>query len=356
MAEKPASERTEKPTPRRMSKARSRGHTPHSEELASFFSIAVLVAMLAYMGDGLMRWFFEQTRDGLSCDTSVFANNGAFIHYVNTKIVEMTVAILPTLAALCVGGIIAGILVSGVNLAPGAIQFKLDAVNPMTGFASLFDMRSLVRLGACVLKLLFVGLIAWYYLHDKFEALARLRWTWSIEMLAAMGQVLYGLMIRICLALLVISIGDVAFQKWKYIKDLMMTKQEVKEEQRQAEGPPEIKSRIRKIQYQTALRRMMREVPKASVVLVNPTHVAVAIRYDAKTMEAPILAAKGVDYLAEKIREIARAYGVPILRRPELARTIYATVKVDSPIPEALYVAVAEVLALIHRLRQRRPA
>ena len=163
-----------------------------------------------------------------------------------------------------------------------------------------------------------------------------------------------GLMIRVCLALLVIGIGDVLFQKWKYTKDLKMTKQEVKEERKQTEGAPEVKSRIRRIQIEMAMKRMLQEVPKANVVLVNPTHVAVALRYEAKTMEAPVLVAKGADHLSEKIREIARAYGVPILRRPELARTIYATVEPGSTIPETLYVAVAEVLAMIYRLRQKK--
>ena len=142
-----------------------------------------------------------------------------------------------------------------------------------------------------------------------------------------------------------------------------MTKQEVKEERRQTEGAPEVKSRIRRIQLQMAMKRMLAEVPKASVVLTNPTHVAVALRWDPKGQktryrttvpEAPVLVAKGADHLAEKIREIARAYGVPIVRKPELARTIYSTVELDSPIPGTLYVAVAEVLALVYRLRHRK--
>jgi flagellar biosynthetic protein FlhB len=132
------------------------------------------------------------------------------------------------------------------------------------------------------------------------------------------------------------------------------TFQEVQEERKQEEGSPQVKSRVRKIQFEMSMKRMLQEVPKANVVLVNPTHVAVALRYEAKTMEAPVMVAKGADHLAEKIREIARAYGVPIVRKPELARTIYSTVKLGSPIPETLYVAVAEVLAMIYRLRHRK--
>ena len=134
-----------------------------------------------------------------------------------------------------------------------------------------------------------------------------------------------------------------------------MTKQEIKQERRDTEGSPEVKSRIRRIQIEMAKKRMLKDVPKASVVLVNPTHVAVALRYDSKTMDAPIMVAKGADHLAEKIKEIARAYGVPIVRKPELARTIYSTVKKPGDtIPQTLYAAVAEVLAMIYRLRRRR--
>ena len=133
-----------------------------------------------------------------------------------------------------------------------------------------------------------------------------------------------------------------------------MTRQEVKEERRQTEGLPEVKTRIRKVQIEMAAKRMLQEVPKANVVLVNPTHIAVALRYEAKTMEAPVVVAKGANHLAEKITEIARAYGVPIVRKPELARTIYSTAKLGSAIPESLYVAVAEVLAMVYRLRHRK--
>jgi flagellar biosynthetic protein FlhB len=161
-------------------------------------------------------------------------------------------------------------------------------------------------------------------------------------------------MIRIGIVLLIMGIADAFYQKWKYIKGLKMTKQQVKEELKETMGSPEVKRRIRQVQLQTSMKRMLKEIPKASVVLVNPTHVAVALRYDAKTMESPVMVAKGADYLAEKIREIARAYGVPIVRRPELARTIYSTVKLGNPIPETLYVAVAEVLAMIYRLRKRK--
>jgi len=204
------------------------------------------------------------------------------------------------------------------------------------------------------LKLFFVSLIVWFYLRSRLNTLAGLRWVWSAQMLDVIARIALGLLIRICVALLVIAVADAFYQKWKYTQELKMTRQEVKQERKETEGSPEVKGRIRRMQIERATRRMMEDVPKASVVLVNPTHVAVALRYDAKTTDAPVVVAKGADHMAEKIREIARAYGVPIIRRPELARTIYASVKPGNPIPENLYVAVAEVLAMIYRLRRRK--
>ncbi|MHC4727436.1 MAG: EscU/YscU/HrcU family type III secretion system export apparatus switch protein, partial [Planctomycetota bacterium] len=231
---------------------------------------------------------------------------------------------------------------------------KFDQLNPIAGLKKLVNARSLVKLLLDVLKLLFISLIVWFYLRSRLDMLARLRWAWSAQILVVIAKIILGMMIRIGIVLLVMGIADAYYQKWKYIQELKMTKQEVKEEMRDTLGSPEVKSRIRKLQFQAVLQRMLQEVPKANVVLVNPTHVAVALRYDAETMESPVVVAKGADHLAEKIREIARAYGVPIIRRPELARTIYSTVKLGNPIPETLYVAIAEVLAMIYRLRHRK--
>jgi len=354
MAENSAAERTEQPTPRRLEKARAKGQVPQSEELTSIVTILVLVAAIALLRSNLMQWMQAEVRDGMSCRSSVFADTQTFLGFVNTKILSVLLVMTPMLAAITVASVATCIGVGGLNFAPSAIEFKFDQLNPVSGFGRLVNGRSLVRLVTSILKLILVALIAWNYLWDKLPVLASLRWAWSGQMLAAIAQIILGLMTRIGIALLVVGLADVFYQKWKYTHDLKMTRQEVKQERKESEGSPEVKGRIRRIQYETAARRMLQEVPKATVVLVNPTHVAVALRYEAKAMDAPVMLAKGADELAERIREIARAYGVPIVSRPELARTIYATVKPGQPIPENLYVAVAEVLALIYRLRHKK--
>jgi flagellar biosynthetic protein FlhB len=354
MAEKSATEKTEQPTSKRLNKARSQGQVPRGQELTSAVSIVVLVTMVVLLAPSLMQWFIMQMRQGMSHPGAVFANSKTFISFFNAKISDSVHIILPILVALFAGSIVSSIAVSGLNFSPGAITLKFDMANPITGLQNLVNAKSAVHLLTSIVKLFFVAIIVWIYIRNKLDMFAPLRWAWSAQILAAIAKIILGLMIRVCIALLIIGIADVFYQKWKYIKDLKMTRQEVKEEHKQAVGSPEIKRRIRQAQYQTVLKRILQEVPKANVVLVNPTHVAVALRYEAKTMEAPILVAKGAELLAEKIKEIARAYGVPVVRKPELARTIYSTVEPGSPIPETLYVAVAEVLAMIYQLRHKK--
>ncbi len=354
MPEKPAAERTEQPTPKKLEKARKKGQVPHSEELTSIVTLLALILIVALMAPSLLQWFITQLRQGMSCENAVFADSLSFWNFTKAKIADSIFAVCPILAALFAGSVLACVAITGLNFAPEAVSLKFSHINPVTGFGKLINARSMVKLLVSILKLLFVSFIVWFYLKSRLDMLANLRWAWSAQILAATAGIILGLAIRIGIALLVIGMADAFYQKWKYIQELKMTRQEVKRERRDVEGSPEVKSRIRRLQFEMARKRMLQEVPKASVVLVNPTHVAVALRYDAKTMEAPVLVAKGADQMAEKIREIARAYGVPVIRRPELARTIYSTVKLNGLIPQILYVAVAEVLAMIHRLRHKK--
>ncbi|MHC4328427.1 MAG: EscU/YscU/HrcU family type III secretion system export apparatus switch protein, partial [Planctomycetota bacterium] len=340
MPERPAAERTEQPTHRKLQKAKQKGHSPQSQELMAIVSLVILVAAVALLAPSLMQWFVTQVKQGMSCENSVFADTNVFLDFIGHKTTDLILVICPILGLLVVGSVMAGIAVGGVNFAPEAISLKFDQLNPVEGLSKLVNGRSVVKLLASIFKLFFVSLIVWLYLRSRLDELAGLRWAWSAQILTLIGKIIFGLLIRICIALLVIAIADVLYQKWKYTQDLKMTRQEVKQERKETEGSPELKARIRKMQMDRSMKRMMEEVPKASVVLVNPTHVAVALRYDAKTMDAPVMLAKGADHLAEKIRDIARAYGVPVIRRPELARTIYSSVKPGDPVPEKLYAAV----------------
>jgi len=356
MPEQPVAEKTEQPTPRRLQKAKQKGQVPQSQELASAATLIALVLMLAFLAPSLLQWFIVKLKSvyGGSVPIDIFSDSNAFIQFVNAKIVDSILIISPILVALLAASILAGVAISGFNFAPAAIQLKWSAINPVSGLQRLVNARSLVHLVASIAKLFFVFIIVWLYLQSKLDTIATLRWAWSAQIITAIARIIFGLCVRVGIALLIIGIADAFYQKWKYLQELKMTRQEVKQERKDTEGLPELRSRIRRVQLQTSMKRFLQEVPKADVILVNPTHVAVALRYEAKTMAAPVLVAKGADYLAEKIAAIGRAYGVPIVRRPQLARTIYSTVEPGSPVPETLYVAVAEVLAMIYRLRQRR--
>lgn len=354
MPEQPAAERTEQPTPRKLQKAKDKGQVPQSQEVSSVATLIILIAMIAFMAPSISNWCQTQLKLGFSCDNSVFSDSQNFLNFFNARFQDSIVLIIPILAAITVGSVLASITISGLNFSPKAFELKFSQLNPIEGFSKLINFQSFVKLLVSILKLVFVSLIVWFYVKNKLETLASLRWAGSSQILTVTAKIILGLLIRVAIALLIISIADALFQKWKYIQDLKMTRQEVKEDHKETEGSPEVKRRIRSIQYQAAFKRMLQEVPKATVVLVNPTHYAVAIRYDAKTMEAPVLVAKGADLMAEKIREIARAYGVPIISKPELTRTIFATVEPGKQIPEDLYIAVAQVLAMIYRLRNKK--
>ena len=354
MADKPASEKTEQPTARRLRKAREKGQVPQSQELVSAASLSSLAIIIALLAPRLLQWFSLQIRQCFSCQTMMFTDTGSLTNFANTKLFETLIILSPIFAVLSVSSIAATVAISGFNFNQNGLNPKFDALNPTKNFEKLFQAQAVVKLLLSFVKLVFVGFTLWIYLKSKIDYMATLRWAWTMQILVAISQMVMGLLIRVCLALFVIAIAEAAWQKFKYRKDLKMTKQEVKEEHKQAEGSPQVKSKLRSMQYQTALKRAIKEVPKASVILVNPTHYAVAIQYDPKSMSSPKLLAKGADHLAEKIREIARAHGIPIIRRPELTRTIFGTVKEGQFIPENLYVAVAEVLALIYRLRHTR--
>lgn len=356
MPEQPAAERTEQPTARRLHKARESGQVPYSQELAAAVTLVVLLLTLSLVGPGLFRWCRLEVISGLTAHSDAFNDSQSFTRFFNDGILDATLVSLPILAALAAAGVLGSVAVSGWSFSPEALRLRWSAINPVAIMQNMMTPRSLARLLASLAKLCFVSLIVWMYLRDKLEVMAALRWAWSTQIMVEIARIVFGLCLRVAVAVLIIGLADAFYQKWQYIQELKMTRQEIKQERKDLEGSPEVKARIRRIQVEMSLRRLRQEVPKASVILVNPTHVAVALRYEPKTMDAPVLVAKGADHMAERIVSIARAYGVPIVRRPEVARAIYATVKPGRPIPESLYIAVAEVLALLLRLRQKKRA
>jgi len=353
MAEE-AGERTFQPTPRKLLRAREKGQVPRSQELAYVVTLAALVLTTAVLARYLLGWCIRLLEQGLSGRSEVFEGSDAFMAFVTRLAVDSLGVAGPLLLALFIASIVGSIAIGGYTFSSQALQFRWEQINPAENIKNLVNTRALVSLVLSIAKLILISVVAWMYLRNQLDTLAALRWAWSGEILAATGRIILGLCLRMGAVLLVIALADTLYQRWKYNDDLMMTTEEVKQEHRDNEGAPEIKARVRRIRLQMVMQRVQKEVPKADVVLVNPTHVAVALKYNTATMEAPTVMAKGADLMADRIRQIARAYGVPIIRRPELARTLYASVDVGQVIPQDLYTAVAEILAMIYRLRQKR--
>lgn len=356
MPDKPAAEKTEQPTPRKLGKARDKGQVPQSQDMGAAVTLVALFLTIAFLAPGLFQWFKGQIESSVSGRIGPLATPQVFVAYFNGQILDAVVVMLPILAVISVAGIAASIAVGGMTFSAQALELKWDAINPASAIQKLGSLKSLVRLLSSIAKLFIVSLVVWFYLRDKLETMAALRWAWSSQLMGSIASLTYGLGLRVGVAVIVLGLADALYQKWQYTQEMKMTRQEVKQERKESEGSPEVKNRIRRIQIEMSMKRLIQEVPKASVILVNPTHVAVALKYEAKTMDAPVLLAKGADHMAQKIIGIARAYGIPIIRRPEVARAIYASVEPGQRIPESLYMAVAEVLAMIYRLRQSRKA
>ncbi len=346
--------KTEQPTPKRLSEARAKGTVPTSQEMLSVLTLVVLTLITIPMGPKVVEWASLEIKQSLSCDTSVVANTQVFMSFANEKVKGVLMIMAPFFMALMAIGITANMAISGRNFSLGALKLNFKLLKPSAGLKSIISVSSLMKLGLSLVKIIFISWIVYLYLRGKIESLATFQWIPITQMLSAIASLIFGVLKRICIGLLIIGIIDLIYQKWKYIDGMKMSKQEIKDEKRSEDTPPEIKRKLRQKQFELALRRMLQDVPKADVVLVNPTHVAVALRYDDETMPSPMVVAKGGDYVCEKIKEVARAYGVPIIRRPSLARSVYSRVEIGQFVPDSLFVAVAEVLALIYRLRHNR--
>ncbi len=354
MADKPASERTEQPTAERLKKARQEGQLPESKEVPSVMMIGVLLLALTLAGSSLLTWFAEQARWGLSLQATGAGGDVRFDKVLADKGGSTLKTVVPFLLAGVGVAVFASFVSSGLAVSPKAIGFKLDRINPVNGLKQLFSVKGLVRGLMSMAKMALIILIAWYYLRNRQDDFLALRWGAPGAIIAGISRLVMGVSGRILLGLAVIAGIDLIFQRWRHKKDLRMTRQEVKDERKQHELSPELRGRIRGVQQEMARKRMLRDVPQADVVVTNPTHVAVALQYDAEKMAAPVVIAKGPDLLCERIKTVARESGVPIVYRPELARALYAAVDVGHPIPETLFVAVAETLAMIYRLRRGR--
>lgn len=350
MAEDSDQEKTEEPTAKRLEDARKKGQIARSKELGTtgvlVASAASLLVFGAGLGKSLMAVMTEQfalERDDAFDLTKMFTSMGQILQEVMWPMFSIFAVIL--LAAF-----IANSLLGGINFSWEAMAPKASKMSPMKGFQRMFGTQAAIELIKSILKVVVVAFVAIMlikvYLHDiLFLSLEDLPNN-AIDASLLLGWIFLGL----CCSTIVISMVDVPFQKWNHNKQLKMSKQEIKDEYKSTEGNPEVKGRQRQIQREVSQRRMLQEVPNADVVITNPTHYSVALKYDTEKSQAPFVVAKGADVMAMQIRKIAKEKGVAIVESPMLTRSIYYTTDVNQEIPEDLFIAVAQVLAYVYQL------
>lgn len=345
-------EKSEEATSRRLQEAREKGQVPRSRDLGT--SAVLLAAALGLIIAGpslaqglstIMTRLFSIERDQIFDSKSLFTVWGVVIS-------EIGLPILGFIAFLALVSFIGNIVVGGISFSSQAMMPKLSKMSPLAGFKRMFGLQALVELTKGIAKFSVVAVASYFLLSVYFPDILNLSQDHLPGNLLHAMDILGWIFILLCSSTLLIVIIDVPYQIWNHNKQLRMTKQEVKDEYKDTEGKPEVKGRIRQLQREMAQRRMMAEVPKADVIVVNPEHFAVAVKYDANKAAAPYVVAKGTDELAFKIREIAREYNIAIVSAPLLARAIYHTTKLEQQIPEGLFTAVAQVLAYVFQLRQ----
>jgi flagellar biosynthesis protein FlhB len=347
-------EKTEKPTAKKLSEARKRGGVPKSREVNA--SITCLGGGLAiYFSIDLIHFHTAQLLRELwggGFQAALEANlNRSFFIQVSTHFFLM---IAPVLAAIAILAVAANLAQVKFLLAWEAIKPDFSRMSPLKGVRNLFSLRSLVELGKSIFKLIIVGYVVYLVIQKESQFFFPLVQMELIDIAGITGTVAIKILVYASILMFSLSILDYYYQRWQFKKDQMMTKQEVKEEHKQSEGNPHVKARIRSLQRALARRRMMAKVPKADLVITNPTHYAVALAYN-RDMEAPKLLAKGRNLIAKRIIKIARKHQIPITQNPPLARALYLQVDVDQQIPVSLYRAVAKVLAYVYQQRQQRP-
>jgi flagellar biosynthetic protein FlhB len=356
MAEQPDSgqERTEAPTPKRRREAREQGQIARSRELATTLVLIVSAAGFLLLGPMTLAALLEEMRAGLSPTREMIFDPLWMTRGLDEMVWRGFLAILPLIGLLMLAAFLAPLLMGGIGFSWKALAPKFERIDPIKGLKRMFALRALIELIKSIAKFLLVGAVAVLVIWLELDELLRLGLTDPRGGLLAAMEILGWGFLLMSASTLLIAAFDVPYQWWEHIKQLRMTRQEIKDEFKETEGKPEVKQKIRQLQMQAAQRRMMQEVPKADVIITNPTHFAVALRYDAARGDAPIVVAKGRDLVAARIREIGEEHGVLVFSAPPLARALYQTTDLNQPIPVELYRAVAQVLAYVYQLNEAR--
>ena len=346
-------EKTEKATPKRKKEAREKGQVMQSKEINSalilLFTFLALFLLGNYTYQNLLLFTHNMFLNTVNTE-DLFTVNG--IHKMFMLLVTVTAKlVVPIMGVAFLVGLICSYMQVGFLFTTKTLGIKFDRINPINGFKKIFSKKSLVEFVKSLLKIILVGYVTFSYALKQSKTVMNILDMSLESIIGFIGSITIQVSFRAAIVLIILAVMDYFFQKWEYENELKMSKQEVKEEYKQMEGDPQVKSKIKEKQRQISMRRMMQDVPKADVIITNPTHYAVALRYDSNLEAAPVLLAKGVDLVAQNIKKAANEHEIPIVENKLLARTIFYQVDIGASIPPDLYQAVAEVLAYVYQLK-----
>lgn len=349
-------DKTEKATPKKLDDARKEGRVARSSDLINGFMLLLMFFVLKLFGgimaDIFLDSFVKYYNKASDISMEVFDVRQA-VNLSNEIILDIVIASLPVLIGSFIVALVGNIVQVGWKVTGKPLKPKLDRLNPIGGLKRMFSQEKVVELIKSILKVLAIALVAYNEVKDRWKFILNLYDFEFMQAILNIFDIVLDVGIKISLIFVVIGLADFGYQKWKHLHDLRMSKQEVKDEMKQSEGDPQIKGQIRQKMREGARRRMMQDLPKADVVITNPTHFAVAVKYDKETAEAPYVLAKGADYVAANIKEIAKQNNIEIVENKPLARMLYYNVEIGDQIPPELYQMVAEVLAYVYSVKNK---
>ncbi len=348
-------EKTEKPTSKKRQDARKDGNVVISKDLTGAIQLLAVLVGINMLKYGLSQDVVKYTRTifQLIAEPDRLSEIQYLMKIMQETIFALLMVILPILGISMVTAVVVLYSQVGVLFTTKPLVPKLSKINPISGFKKMFSLNALMELAKSILKAALLLIIAGTYLLSRKSELFTLLHLNIGQITAILWDVVYNLMLRVVLFLIVIGVADYVYKRWKNTKDLRMTKQEVKDEYKQVEGDPKLKAKIKQKQREVSLGRMMQEVPKADVIITNPTHYAVAVLYDPDKNDAPMVIAKGKNLIAQRIKDIAGEHDIPIVENKPMARALFAQVEWGEVIPETLYHGVAEILAYVYKLKEK---
>lgn len=348
------SQKTEDPTPRRLEEARKRGQVIYSREINNWMVLFAATVLVVMAGPHIMSDIKDVLRNFLEKSYAIPTDRVGLTDVLQTLVYRISGDIVLPLLALAFAGALAGFLQIGPIFTTDPIMPELSKISIIKGFSRLFSARSMVELVKGIIKLILVSIAAVMVLKPYFNTVEHFVGLDFSRTLFEMQTLFLKMMVAVLSVLFFLAIVDYMFQRHEFMKNMRMSKQDIREEFKQTEGDPHIKGKLRQLREQKARQRMMQAVPKADVVITNPTHYAVALKYDSKEMDAPTMVAKGVDLIAQRIKQIANENNVPVIENPTLARALYSSMELDQTIPHEHYKAVAEVISYVFKLKGKK--